>query len=161
MSTDPEAAVWTSADGVTWSRVPHDEEVFGGEEHATMTGVTAHGTGMVAIGEVQTDGIRGAAVWTSTDGITWSRLPNDKALFPDASMVDVTAVGSLLVAVGESGSAVAVWTSVDGIEWSRVVHDEANSSRSSLWGVTATDAGLVAVGWDQSSGDSVAAVWRN
>lgn len=39
--------VWTSVDGITWSRVPHNAAVFGA---AGMTSVTAGGPGLVAVG---------------------------------------------------------------------------------------------------------------
>jgi len=35
-SGDKDAAVWTSPDGITWSRVPHDDAVFGGEDEQLM-----------------------------------------------------------------------------------------------------------------------------
>ena len=47
---DQEAAVWTSPDGITWSRVPHDETVFGGDGIQHMTSVTVGGPGLVAVG---------------------------------------------------------------------------------------------------------------
>jgi hypothetical protein len=100
-------------------------------------------------------------VGTSTDGITWARVPHDETVFGGAFMLDVTAAGPLLVAAGESGSGMAVWTSSDGIGWSRVVDHEVVSGRSALLAVAAGDPGLVAVGWDHSRGDSVAAVWRS
>ena len=42
--------MWTSADGITWSRVPHDESVFGGALTQEMNSVTAGGPGLVAVG---------------------------------------------------------------------------------------------------------------
>ena len=44
------AAVWTSPDGFTWSRVPHDEAVFGGAGEQKMVSVTGGGLGLVAVG---------------------------------------------------------------------------------------------------------------
>ena len=37
---DTDAAVWTSPDGITWSRIPDDEAVLGGELPQEMVGVT-------------------------------------------------------------------------------------------------------------------------
>ena len=54
-------AVWTSTDGITWSRVPHDEDVFGGAAGLGMQSVTVRGQGLVAVGS---DG-DGAAVWVA------------------------------------------------------------------------------------------------
>ncbi len=68
---DREPAVfWTSIDGTTWSRVPRDEAVSGGESIQVMNSVTARGPGFVAVGA---DGSRDdldAAVWTVFEGIS-------------------------------------------------------------------------------------------
>ena len=164
---NPDAAVWTSVYGIVWSRVPHDMDVFGGGE---MRSVTAGGPGLVAVGQEGTGytdegrpGRRDAAVWTSVDGITWSRVPYDEAVFggpSNQSMVSVTVGGPGLVAVGWDDTNAAVWTSVDGITWSRVPHDESvfgRVGRPSMVSVTAGGPGLVAVGSD----DSDAAVWTS
>ena len=57
-SQNSDAAIWTSADGITWERIPHDEDLFGGVE---MWGVAAGGPGLVAVGSDGPD----AAVWVS------------------------------------------------------------------------------------------------
>lgn len=162
----PDAAVWTSVDGVAWSRVPHDEEVFG---DAFMTSITAGGPGLVAVG--QTDGVGtdgDAVVWTSVDGITWSRVRDDEEVFGGPqrqSMFDVVVGGPGLVAVGREGderpwdnsfdNGAAVWTSEDGITWTRVPNDEtvfgtagnpATGSGPVMLSVTEGGPGLVAVG---------------
>jgi len=164
------AAVWTSPDGFTWSRVPHDEAIFGGEGEQRMVSVTVGGPGLVAVGfdrpaEV---GEGDAAVWTSPDGFTWTRVPHNEAVFGGESrqmMLSVTTGGPGLVAVGTDGdyggrplgepegdeSAVdaAVWTSPDGFTWSRVTHDESifgGPGAQRMASVTAGGPGLVAVG---------------
>lgn len=63
-----------------------------------MQTVTSTGQGLVAVGWDQ-----GAAVWTSSDGITWSRAPHDDA-FGEAWMSGVAHWGPGLVAVGGAGS---------------------------------------------------------
>jgi len=167
----PDAAVWTSVDGVAWSRVPHDESVFGGTLSQEMNSVTVGGPGLVAVGwdgghdHVDGGGIEDfdAAVWTSADGLTWSRVPADDSVFggPDnQAMQSVTVGGPGLVAVGYDGEddwfdppgAAAVWTSVDGITWSRVPHDESvfGGDRAAMRDVTVGGPGLVAVGYDNA-----------
>ena len=59
------AAVWTSPDGITWSRVPHDEAVFGGEGVPSIESVTAGGPGLVAVGSDTSITHKGAAVWVA------------------------------------------------------------------------------------------------
>ena len=133
-----------------------------------MSSVTAGGPGLVAVGS----DVERAAVWTSVDGITWSRVPHDEAVFAVAGMSGVTVGGPGLVAVGGSGlvdaGQVNVWTSPDGITWSRVPHDEVvfgGRPGVRMKSVTAFGSGLVAVGSDQipaTSGPtgSNAAVWN-
>jgi hypothetical protein len=193
-----DAAVWTSPDGVTWSRVPHDEAVFGGAGAQQMLSVTAGGPGLVAVGSdaprnEREDGqgdayAADAAVWTSPDGFTWSRVPHDEAVFGgvgEQRMLGVTSGGPGLVAVGEVSrvfdeirqsfepdfSDAAVWTSPDGVTWSRVSLDKTVFGRSNCgrWcldegmrSVTSRGQGLVAVGFagfEQVPGH--AAVWTS
>ena len=157
------AAVWTSADGITWSRVPHNEAVFGGRASKTMWSVTVGGPGLVAVGDSGPHNDLSAAVWTSLDGITWSRVPHNEEVFGGGSMSSVAVGGPGLVAVGFDGDPetaihnAVVWTSPDGITWSRVPHNEAIfGGETGVWmsSVTAGGPGLVAVGSD-------AAVWTS
>jgi photosystem II stability/assembly factor-like uncharacterized protein len=115
-----DAAVWISPDGFTWSRVPHDEDVFAtsgdlGDMHEQMLGVIAGGPGLVAVGTDAGDQCGSdSAVWTSPDGFTWSRVPdlrNSDCDGPYDRMLSVTVGTSGLVAVGEEHSpgAAAVW----------------------------------------------------
>jgi hypothetical protein len=176
-------AVWTSVDGITWSRVP-DETI---SPEGFMWGVTAGGPGLVAVGS---DGPN-AAVWTSADGITWSQIPHDESIFGGPgdllmSMNSVTTSGEGLVAVGvgDPGSlsgpagskrqqpgtgplwsaSAAVWTSDDGVTWSRVPHDdavfgEADGRWTGMTSVTTFGPGVVAVGADMPSFSINMAVW--
>jgi hypothetical protein len=162
------AAVWTSADGATWNRVPHDKAVFGGSGSTTMLSVTGGGPGLVAVGyEGSRFGGPGiavqAAVWTSADGITWSRVLLDESIF-GSWMKGVTAGGPGLVAVGAEGSGAAVWTSVDGLTWSPVAEDieifgSPDGQGYGMTSVTVGGPGLVAVGSNVDVGG--VAVWTS
>jgi hypothetical protein len=111
-------AAWVSTDaGATWRQ-------------ATGTGFTdgviedvAFGPGgWVAVGS---DGYttRGAAVWTSPDGLRWTRVTGQPAL-KNGRMSNILATGPGYMAVGNSISGApevraAVWTSPDGVHWSQ------------------------------------------
>jgi hypothetical protein len=171
------AAVWTAPDGVDWTRVAHDDAVFGVPDSTVMTAVTAGGPGVVAVGyqvDLSTDD-RDAVVWASPDGLSWVRVPQDEAVFggpSHQSMTGVAAGGPGLVAVGydiiSTGSwpggdwDAAVWVSSDGSAWSRVDGTVfGRPGRQVMTAVTAGGPGLVAVGYDNSSGDWRPAVWTS
>ena len=108
--------VWTSPDGITWSRVPGNRIENGdGPGHQEMRSVIAAGPGLVAVGSAGFDGWP-AAVWTSPDGITWSQDPYGRDI-PSGEggygrMFSVTVGPSGLVAVGNHrGGTAAVWVS--------------------------------------------------
>ncbi len=154
------AAVWTSVDGVVWSRVPHDDLVFGSRNDA-MVSVTAGGPGLVAVG--YSFGCR--PVWTSVDGITWSRTPNDVPGACNRVMRDVIATEAGLVAVGHGA---ASWTSIDGITWTQIPDEQATPGNDGqrMYSLTETDSGLVAVGAvglniTGSNGDAAVWLWND
>jgi len=168
---DWDAAVWTSVDGVVWVRIPHDESVFGGPDYQSVRGVVARGSGLVAVGDDFSGGDLDAAVWISTDGVVWARVPHDEAVFggPDGqAMIDVISGGPGFVAVGRDSSGrgwdAAVWTSPDGLVWTRVANDESvfgGLDDQTMFSVAARGDVLVAVGNDYREGDADAAVWTS
>jgi hypothetical protein len=164
-------AVWVAVDGCTWTRVPHDEAVFGGLGGQRMMSVTAGGPGLVAVGSDYMDGTGwpDVAVWVSTDGYTWLRIPDEKKVFGGPGgqeALSVMVLGSDVVAVGsaESYANAAVWVSADGYAWSHIPHDESvfgGQGRQEMVAIVANKRVLVAVGGDNSGGDDDVAVWTS
>jgi hypothetical protein len=172
---DRNAAVWTSQDGRSWSRTPHDEVVMGGPGLQSMASVIMTGSGVLAVGSDSASGELDGAVWASVDGRAWSRVPHDGAVFGGPGqqfMASVTEGGPGFVAVGSDGNydvgyVAAVWLSSDGQVWSRVPHDDAvfgATASQEMLSVTVGGPGLVAVGsqdgrsFDESS---TPAVWTS
>ena len=172
---DMQATIWFSPDGSSWQRIP-----LGGTATTRVHAVTWDGQNFVLVGEVRpamasaadiaTAKAR-AAVWTSPDGRTWTRVPDASALdaggFIDTmedpssgGMADVIGGPGGLVAVGSvcrsnpSGCWPAAWTSSDGLTWARVAGVPAASGR--LESVAASRAGYVAVGAQACSAAQVA-----
>lgn len=56
-----DAAAWASADGASWARTPHDENVFGGDGAQRMADVAVRGSTAVAVGSSGSD----AAAWVT------------------------------------------------------------------------------------------------
>ena len=165
-----DAAIWTSADGITWERVPHDDHVFGGAEYQGVLSMTAWEHGLIAVGIDQIGGVdEDAVIWTSVDGTTWEWVPHDEDVFGgdgDQRITSVAAWVGGLVAVGYDASGgdrdAAVWVSADGTNWERVDHDEAvfgGDQEQVMWSVTAWDGGIVAVGHRSAGQQTRAAAW--
>ncbi len=166
---DADAAVWTSPDGLTWTRVPHDEATFGGDADQDMLAVATGGPGYVAVGDDYSAGDSAGAVWTSPDGAAWTRVTTAAFGSTEAQTIEtVTAGGPGLVAVGyefvETDWNGAVWTSADGATWKRAADPTsalAGGNNEAILGVTATETGLIAVGYDDASGDWDTRVWTS
>ncbi|MBN2114083.1 MAG: hypothetical protein JW785_08160 [Acidimicrobiia bacterium] len=149
--------IWVSADAVTWTRVDSDLESDG--VPAVLLDVAVWDGLLVAVGYADPGRDLGArmgaddidlspAVWLSSDGLSWARLPAD-AIEPEADssyygswMQGVTTNADGLVAVGS-----AAWASPDGREWTLLGSQPAWAS-SLLLGtramVTAVDGRLLA-----------------
>ena len=161
-------AIWTSQDGDTWSRVPHDDDTFGpgfGKIHE----VAAGGPGFVAVGELCEDSescFAQPTVWVSENGTSWTRLPFVEGT--PGVINDLTSHNGTLVAVGrtfsESGDSAAIWISDDGYTWERIVDDGVFDRAGSQWisAVTSSETGIVAVGASMEPGElSNAVVWSS
>jgi hypothetical protein len=147
------AAVWTSPTGSDWTQVP-DSPAFA---KAQMHDVVAGAHGLVAVGSADTTSQIGtdAAVWTSPNGQTWTRVAADPS-FANASMNGIAASGSGFVAVGQGADGAAVWTSADGMAWVRVA-DQPSFQDATMYGVASQSSGLVAAGYGHDS----AAIWTS
>jgi hypothetical protein len=164
---DGDGAVWLSPDGASWARVAHDETLFGGPGAQTIEAAAASKTLLVAVGRDESSGDGSAAIWTTADGIGWSRVPHDETVFggPGFQGMETVAVWTGgFVATGtdrSSGAAdVVVWLSTDGLTWSRVPHQEAlgGAGNQGIVDVIEWAGGLIGVGWEDA-GDADAAVW--
>jgi len=138
------AAVWVSEDGTTWTRIPHDEKVFGGKGRQEMFDIAATDDRLVIVGFDEegpccTDarGDHDIAVWTSANGIDWK-----KRTFGGGEMLAVAGTPEGFVGVGHRG----VWTSADGARWERAAKSDATGVLASLLGLVHTPNGFVAVG---------------
>jgi hypothetical protein len=162
------ATAWTSTDGRHWTR---DRSPAFSATPLRLTAIAPWEGGFVAVGYQGSEFFSAdAAFWTSPDGVSWTRVPDD-ADFHDARAWSVTAGGPGLVAVGQAGPAdapgpIVVWTSVDGLHWSRIgdtpdfhgarVHGVANVPSIGLVAVGDTLAGDFGVIWTSTDGRA----WR-
>jgi hypothetical protein len=101
------AAIWTSTDGATWIRL-EASDAFPGEGYEVATDLVEGGPGLVAVGAGFADLERWGVVWVSADGVSWTRVPHDRADLP-RPLAAIAADPDGLVAVGGPG----VWVSGD------------------------------------------------
>ncbi len=155
-------AIWTSADGATWTRVTIEETV-----NAQLTSVVAWDGGLLAVGgrEDPSNPARNAAlVLRSADAVSWQAVAPLVGL--DAPVTDVAADGERLVAVGPAPGAhtqaksATAWSSIDGKTWTREPLPGGESG--SQWArVAATPEGFGAIDVGSSpEGPLNASVWR-
>lgn len=162
-----EPAVWTSADGLEWERIPHGDWALGGR----MYGVASSEYGVIAVGVVDEENGSAGAVWTSPDGITWSQHDGDPAVFraltdgspePDwiyyTELSAITATDDAWVAAGHDfafnptgewdeeamSPRAVVLTSPDGLIWERV--DLERPTVSAIWSTVESDERIIALG---------------
>ena len=126
--TDQDGAVWTSTDGIHWSRVNSAKRAFTGDGDHIIEDIASVGTGFVAVGAVRTGPEWMPASWISPDGVSWSEASEAFPMTPVPMTEDLgtkvaavnDVVGGGLVAVGGSPSAQRVWTSSDGLSWTEL-----------------------------------------
>lgn len=164
--------VWFSGDAITWDPV----RVIDG---VRLFSIVAGGPGFVAVGNEDTDVLGPPtlvgdlprtlpAVWTSTDGLTWSPAPRiDNGPFPFGGMHDVAATSSGFVSVGEAVDAAglerpAAWTSPDGLVWTVQPGDPFGTIDEGFgMSVAAGTGGVVAIviTWQEHGYGSILAWW--
>lgn len=142
--------------GYRWTAV--DTRQFGGVGLAAVTS-TADGR-IFAVGEWLTadasDGTpRHPTTWASSDGVTWSRLPDGPALVSrragwEEIVLDIAPSGGGFIAVGMeqqgdgSNADAAAWFSPDGTSWTRATVKDGQGRTMDR--VVPTDGGFVALG---------------
>ena len=140
----------TSADGLHWA-VGQSLDVKGLAEFVGVSQLVEGPAGLVAVGKHEGSACGGpmavAALWTSSDGITWSRIDVAKA-FGANNVYSVEAGGAGYVATGESqtGAVQRVWISSDGKTWHPSQLPAAISGKVVIDGATAFGGGFVVAG---------------
>ena len=153
-----EAAVWRSADGLTWLRSP-TQASLSGPQPLEMLSVTATAAAYTAVGyEGPSVGVARPAFWFSDDGVQWVRgsVPDDAGA---GRAEAVAAAGDVIVAVGTGGTtedptAGLAWTSADGRTWSPV-SDGRSFDAAKMHGVSPAPDGFIAVGADRDNKTAV------
>jgi len=167
------AASWSSPDGVTWTARADAFRVPGGTDTVEITSVVATDDGWLAVGRRDPAcnfncGIAPvrALAWTSTDGLHWTRVPDQSSL-SRAAMTGVARLGSGFVAVGLAANRAAVWTSTGGTSWARVPADplfrprpgSGPGSTAEMTGVAVGHGVAVAVGMDVGGENRSVRAW--
>ncbi len=142
--------VWTSADGRTWQQSA--DPAFAS---ATLEGLVALGDSLYAFGTIEACGLEapddcvevpesGWAVWRSTGGGAWERLPQFAAI-QTGSIDGVTVAHGNLVAFGWAGEEAmpTIWFSPDGTNWTGTA---ALAEMEQITAVSETPSGVSAFG---------------
>ena len=148
-----------------------DQEVFGHPGNQQINAVLDAGPGLVAVGTDDAGGDPDAAVWTSTDGRTWTRVPHAEGTFGGRGaqwMSSLCLYGKAIVAAGYSVTAAgdsngAIWLSADGTSWTRqgpvASSPLGGQGRQRINGLVVLGQKLIAVGSETRAFDDQGAVW--
>jgi hypothetical protein len=137
-------------------------ETFCSPCHSTdqtrLAAVAGTASGLVSVGWAY-PGLR-AAAWTSSDGLTWSRVPDFPQRGVSAQLTAVAAGEGRLVAVGTDADRAAVWISLDGRAWTEAAPlDTSSGPPTHLLAVASLGQGFVVGGYRErptGGGDAVA-----
>lgn len=154
------AVAWTSSDGRTWSRV--DDPAFAGGVAVSV--IQAPFGGLVAVGSDLER--RNAVAWTSPDGQAWKRAPDEPSRQHSggfAWMTDVTAVGDVVIGVGDlqglqRGTAIS-WVTRDGVTWQQARSAPVQEG-AEFYAIVAGGPGALAVGAFGAPDSYVPEVWQ-
>lgn len=135
--------LWWSETGATWERIAGLQELgIGRIDRLLATPIGIFGVGSSVNPEAQDQIVADppAAVWRSTDGRSWVRVP-DGAMFSGATMQDVAWSDGRLLAIGWGATPArpAFWTSTDGDAWDRIEPPSMVHGSSSTNGPVTTD----------------------
>lgn len=143
-ASGPEAAVWSSADGLHWRLVNTAPSSFSGPGSRVIYSLAPLGSGLVAVGAVNRGTGWQPASWISPDGVSWSRpstaFPGVPALPPGGVGSAGLAVSAIMTFAG-STSVVAstggpggerAWKSADGLHWTAITLPAA-ATASTAW----------------------------
>lgn len=170
---DKQAAIWVSTDGLTWEHISLAATLADDEAPSEITDIAAGPDGYVAVGgirQIATVGPRGAAVWTSPDGLAWTRvaLPDSVAADGYHGLEHVTRGPAGFVAVGmqadlDTPLQLGEWYvlhSPDGATWRRA--DLSMLNIGYMWNLIATDTGYLGVGvnWLEAR-SAIPGVWTS
>jgi len=175
-SIDGKTASWASADGIHWDyHLKVFPTAFGANDMVHVTDVISTSTGWLAVGrddvacyaDCVPAPIR-ALVWTSTDGLAWTRVPAQSAL-RGGGMNAIAAIDGGFIAGGDADGRAAFWLSPDGLTWTRVADDPSFQSSTAgdirrVVGIAVRDGVIVAVGMEQGLGGDYAptvTAWRS
>jgi hypothetical protein len=140
-------AVWTSADGTDWDRLPDREDTWAG----SISG-DPEGSRLIAFG---TD------MWISEDGYTWVRHATQDPLNQPRDTANLAWDGDRVVAGGPD-QVLSLWVSGDrGDTWSRIDPNDSafDGYRPMITGLTGFGDLFVAVGEAGEYTQEVGAVW--
>ena len=155
------AGIFVTADGRGWRSVALDGGVAP-PDTSEVYRVAAGPAGWLAFGSVCCTAEEGPAIWTSADGLDWTRRPIEGDIDATATLGDAVGTAEGWLIVGGSGGEAAIWSSDDGQTWEAVDLEAAGLGPGGLWDVAVANGQLLAVGTvDDAAGTHDGAIFAS
>jgi len=156
-SVGEQAAVWTSSDSMTWTRIPNPAALTlaNGEVSLALSDVTHGPAGYVALADLGValnpqETIGQSLVAWSPDGHDWHRVP--AGAFESSDLDNVVVVNGRYVISGMLHATPTLWTSLNGRDWSK--EPALEHGPSTFIALAAGTSGALLTGLESGSGFS-------
>lgn len=119
-STSGLSDIWSSTDGVNWSQSTPSGTFFNGRFHHKLAVL---GSKMYLIGGADNGGSNTYGdVWSTTNGINWTKDTNDASFFAARYSHEVVTHNNTMYVIGGQSSSILgdIWKSTDGISWTQL-----------------------------------------
>jgi hypothetical protein len=136
-TTPPSQAIWTSADGRTWTRAD-----LASSQGSQVTILVANGEKVIALASSP----NGTSVLASQDGLHWQQAKDSPPGIYSYGNPTIAPLSGGFVGLLDEGGETAVWSSPDGLSWTRIGSDDLFGGTARVSNVISYRGSLAAIG---------------
>jgi len=159
-STTGLSDIWSSTDGVNWTQSTPSGTFFNGRFHHKLAVL---GSKMYLIGGADNGGSNYYGdVWSTTNGVNWTKDANDGAFFAARYSHEVVVANNTMYLIGGQSSSILgdVWKSTNGTNWTQVTITSSFGARRDFQAFILNNKVCI-IGGYKSSGSFANDIWMS